>query len=210
MKLTSKQEEANALLGGNATLKRCTKCERVLNAGCFHRSAKEGLKSRCKDCMKAANAARYISNKDHIQAVNAKWLDANREQRAKTAAQWMKANREKAAEATRKWRDANAELARKQVAEYAKKNKPANNERCARRRASCQQAQPQWADKRKMRELYAEAARLSRYAETVYHVDHIIPLNSDLVCGLHAQTNLCILEGKQNSSKGNRYWPDMP
>ena len=36
-----------------------------------------------------------------------------------------------------------------------------------------------------------------------YEVDHIIPLNNDLVCGLHVASNLQIIPQKKNTVKGN-------
>jgi hypothetical protein len=41
-------------------------------------------------------------------------------------------------------------------------------------------------------------------------VDHIIPLKSDFVCGLHCHTNLRVITAEENKAKNNRYWPDMP
>ncbi len=41
-------------------------------------------------------------------------------------------------------------------------------------------------------------------------VDHVVPVNSPLVCGLHVFPNLQLLHQKLNVAKGNRHWPDMP
>ena len=40
------------------------------------------------------------------------------------------------------------------------------------------------------------------------HVDHIIPLISDNVCGLHCWDNLQILEEHLNYKKQNKYQSD--
>ena len=42
------------------------------------------------------------------------------------------------------------------------------------------------------------------------HVDHIVPLQSALVCGLHCEANLEIIPGAANEAKKNYWWPDMP
>ena len=43
----------------------------------------------------------------------------------------------------------------------------------------------------------------------LYEVDHEVPINSDLVCGLNCEANLQIILGQENQRKGNRWWPDM-
>jgi hypothetical protein len=58
---------------------------------------------------------------------------------------------------------------------------------------------PKWADKRKIRMIYKEA-RLKGLT-----VDHIVPLNNQLVCGLHVEYNLRVIPRRDNSSKGNLF-----
>lgn len=41
-------------------------------------------------------------------------------------------------------------------------------------------------------------------------VDHIVPIKSDIVCGLHCIDNFQLMTREDNARKGNRFWPDMP
>lgn len=41
-------------------------------------------------------------------------------------------------------------------------------------------------------------------------LDHIVPLKSDFVCGLHWHGNIQLLSMSENRKKNNRYWPNMP
>jgi len=54
------------------------------------------------------------------------------------------------------------------------------------------------------------SARAFRKYGYDFHVDHIVPLKSPLVSGLHTEANLRLLPGAENRSKHNRFWPDMP
>lgn len=77
------------------------------------------------------------------------------------------------------------------------------------RRAQKLLATPSWVNRRAIRDFYAARKVVSLLMQREFHVDHIVPLVSDFVCGLHVENNLQLLPGPDNQSKSNRFWPDM-
>ena len=79
------------------------------------------------------------------------------------------------------------------------------------RRKKHQQATPKWLspeDKRAIRDIYINAVVASRTTGVQYVVDHIIPLRSDLVCGLHVPWNLRVITQEENLKKSNKLVDD--
>ena len=71
-------------------------------------------------------------------------------------------------------------------------------------------AKPAWANDFFIREAYHLAKLRTLATGYPWHVDHIVPLKSDLVCGLHVEHNLQVIPASENVRKQNFYWPDMP
>lgn len=68
-------------------------------------------------------------------------------------------------------------------------------------------AWPDWCTEHPgFKKIYNEAKRLRRMGRDV-HVDHIVPICSPIVCGLHVPWNLTIMDARANMSKGNHMWP---
>lgn len=101
--------------------------------------------------------------------------------------------------ASAKWRASNIEYHRALVSKWEKKNRDRKNEHRAKRRAIEKSAMPEWADRKKIAKIYQEARKKGLV------VDHDIPLNSPVVCGLHVPENLKLLTEQQNKSKHNKF-----
>ncbi len=94
--------------------------------------------------------------------------------------------------------------------EYRRAQKHIENERLTRRNRAKAGATPAWASISKMRDIYRQAKQISKTTGLQHHVDHIVPLTSNIVCGLHNEFNLRVIPAIDNLKKHNRYWPDMP
>lgn len=130
-------------------------------------------------------AAWRLRNRERLRVHQAKWRAANR---TTARARVAKFNREKGAEYTARYRD---------------KHRARLAERHSKRRAIEIRATPRWANPIAIAEIYTEAQRRKR------EVDHVVPLQSKRVCGLHCEANMRLLTRRQNSKKSNRHWPGM-
>lgn len=159
---------------------------------------------------KERDAAYYQRNKERIKArTNAYYHETRADRRAR-----QKERYEEKKEATlarnRAWADANRDKMNAYHRDYVKRNREKWTAQTAEYRAAKKRATVSWANMFFVREIYAAARKRKELLGGEWHVDHIVPLQSDLVCGLHAEANLCLLPGKANRRKSNSYWPDMP
>lgn len=67
-------------------------------------------------------------------------------------------------------------------------------------------AQPPWASRKAINNIYAEARWMRRHGFDV-HVDHVYPLCGPNFCGLHVPSNLRIVSASDNMAKSNCEWP---
>jgi hypothetical protein len=153
-------------------------------------------KQRCPECQKI-----------HQQ----NWYKRNKKKHKELMQKWYKNNKEKALANMKIWREKNLKLARKKSNENAlkwqRKNKERVNATQAKRRAVKKQALPLWADLNAIKQIYKQAAELTKATGILYEVDHIYPLQSKYMCGLHVENNLQILTKAENSAKRNLIWP---
>lgn len=172
--------------------KHCAKCATTKPVLDFGKNAgrPDGLSVYCRPCTKA-----YMAGKSYDKDRWAERQDAERQR-------------------NRLYREANAERlnanSRANKARIRKERPDIINARNKMRKAAQRQAIPAWADMAQVRLIYSKAKELSEALGVELQVDHVVPLRSRLVCGLHTPANLQLLAADLNHAKRNWHWPDMP
>lgn len=130
---------------------------------------------------------------------------ANKARIAEQYAIYYQANHERMLEKSRRSNARKTKARRHQEQMmWRERNRAHHNAYKAKRRAEKTQATPLWADREIINDFYAEATHFG------LEVDHIVPLRSPLVCGLHWEGNMQLLTSEENLRKKNLRWPDMP
>lgn len=171
--------------------KQCSKCgeEKILSEFSKNKSTKDGHLTKCKCCEK-------LYRKDNYENIAA---------RMKT---YYSDNRKYLCDVQKTYYATNRDVVIVQHATYRKSNRARTNTYVSNYRASKLNATPSWVDNDAIVGMH-ELVTLFKRAGILLHVDHIVPLRGKTVCGLHCEDNLQLLSEHDNTSKGNRHWPDM-
>jgi hypothetical protein len=159
--------------------KYCNSCSTYQSLDNFSND-KDRKSSACKECMKEYQLARRISNPE-------------------VAKQYYIDNKERIKQRVAKYYSFNKGYYQDYLKTYYITNKDSGifREYAAKRRARKLHATPSWANLALIKEIYANAEGM--------HVDHIIPLQGELVCGLHVENNLQYLTPEENLAKSNKF-----
>ena len=76
--------------------------------------------------------------------------------------------------------------------------------------AEWSRTRPPLEDKRVFYDLQTLGRIYTAHLGVQHSVDHIVPLNHPLVCGLHRVANFEVLPLVDNVRKSNNWWPGMP
>lgn len=144
-----------------------------------------------KERVKKYSRGYYQLNKDKHRLLNKLWIDRNKEQYLLSQNTWTSKNLKKVRLSKKKWRE--------------------NNQDTIRAFASTRRAL-QKSSRRLFTELsefvLKEAMSLNILREEItnfnWHVDHMIPLQAESVCGLHVWNNFQCLPQVMNNSKSNK------
>lgn len=199
--------------------KKCGKCGDTKLIGEFNKNkhSKDGHQAYCKSCYKLYMEIYRKTNRDSIILQSKLYREANRDEIRASQKEYYEANRD--AVLSRKQSYSKLYYAANKASigfrnrsygkSYRKINSDKINAKTAIRRASKLQATPLWCNPAAVADFYVASKMFKLYTGDEYHVDHIVPLKSDVVCGLHCESNLQLLLSSDNLSKGNHHWPDM-
>lgn len=176
----------------------CLECE-VLRRSKPEVKAKERenhAKWRYKNAEKVAfKKAEYRANNLEVSRAS------NRKSQAKLRSN--EAYQEKARQYFKKWAKENPEKRTDMRTQWRLSNPDKHAAQAAKRKSYKLRAIPLWANLDAIREIYKLAKQAGK------EVDHIIPLISKHVCGLHVENNLQLLSPIENRRKGNTFDPTI-
>lgn len=177
---------------------------------------------------KEKKRAYYRANKERIKSRSAAWAESHPEKRLEIRRRWNKANPDtkklhshkyiakqrgkdldqwlsRGREVMARLYALNPDKYRRKRLQYAKANPERNRANATRYRAAKMGATPAWANRFLIDEIYSLAMLRTRITGQLWEVDHMVPLCSDIVCGLHVESNLRLVLKSINSGKRNRH-----
>lgn len=173
-----------------STEKFCHRCKTVKLRTEFYKdkTRTDGLYSYCKICTKS-HVRKWELDNPEKRAINAKrWADNNQEKRKQISNDWVTRNKDQHLKICKNWK---------------LKNKGKLSLYSAKRRVAKLNAIPIFANLIEIEKIYVQAAKMRQEGLNV-EVDHIVPLISKQVCGLHVEWNLQIIDATANRKKGNK------
>lgn len=176
-------------------VKRCPVCGETKAVSCFSVSVRGSLVSACKPCVVKRVADWRIRNPDKHAELR----------KRHNAVKVARRNRPRAVGLPKKEADRRYYERVKGTPGYAAKAAA----RIAKRRAIKKNAKVPWANEFFLQEAYLLAKLRTTVTGFPWEVDHIVPLQSGHVCGLHVEHNVQVIPASANKSKGNRTWPGM-
>ena len=150
-----------------------------------------------KEHLKEYRRQYYIKNKKERSIKSKIYREKNKDFIKQLSHNYHKNNADKINAKKKIYREQNKEKIKATIKNWYNKNYHRYLVAKAKRRALIKNALPVFADIKKIREIYKNCPK-------GYHVDHIIPLNNKLVCGLHVEWNLQYLTPSANLSKSNK------
>lgn len=168
-------------------LKECKLCKQVKSVSEYSFRKDSGrYRNECKVCLAARQKLQRVLNGDHVRQIDrdsyARNIESKRQQK-------------------KVYREKYKDIIRERKSLYKKTHRAVVNAANMRRETFKRNASVSWADNSKILSFYTKAKRFEAWLGTSFHVDHIVPLSNEIVCGLHNEFNLQVLTATDNIRK---------
>jgi hypothetical protein len=160
-----------------------------------------------------ARVAAAIYRRENLEAVRARNIEFKRkniEKNRANAREWARANVEANRLRARTWAEQNNARFMARITAYNKAHPELARRSGALRHKAMRAAMISWRDEFIIAEIYDLAKQRTKITGQPWQVDHIVPIRSKIVCGLHVHWNLAVIPARLNRRKSNTRWPDMP
>ena len=162
-------------------LKKCSKCGTwKIRKDDFYKDTRtiDGRVAACKICTTRRNkSARLQDPEAHKKRVN----------------RWYRENKEEVSEKFRLRYASDPEFRKQKLIQFYL------------REERTKVATPSWVRLEELQVFYNQAAKLEHETGEKHHVDHIIPITHDRVCGLNVPANLQVITATENLQKSNKF-----
>jgi hypothetical protein len=159
---------------------------------------------------RAATQRKYAAtHRSKKVAYDREWKQKNKEKLAAQSNARYHANPAKQRDSNRRWRRKNPGKHELGLKNWRTAHPEINLANARARYAAERQAVPLWAGRKRMLAWYAARLAAQELFGVAVQVDHIVPLRSNKVCGLHCEDNMQLLPAVVNAAKSNRVWSDM-
>lgn len=165
---------------------------------------------RCRMCFNQMNRDAYAEKVGGLKPRPKQEPDVLKEKARQYAKKWRDKNPDRAKEVARNYEQRKPEIKLARQRRLREEKRDEYNAYNSAKHSRLRRATPAWCDVFILMEAYRLARLRTKMTGIKWSVDHIVPLNSQIVCGLHSHTNIRVVPLSENSSKGNRWWPDMP
>lgn len=188
--------------------KYCNKCGigKELEAYSTDKRAKDGRQSTCRECTRAYQREKYAIDPEYKarrvakgkriygrKALDPEWMEKERQRKYPLSRAYWEANKDKMRADRLAWGKANRAKLRAILQKY---------------RAAKIQRTPPWLttdDFWMIEEAHRLAVDRTKLTGFAWHVDHVVPLQGDLVSGLHVPWNLQVIPAADNVRKNNKF-----
>jgi hypothetical protein len=194
----------------------CSKCkiEKPVEEFPKDSSKRDGLHNECKGCRKERKVRYNKANSEKQKEYQKEYRKSNPDKIKEYQKDYRKANSDKLKEYDKEHYKKHSDKMKDSSRNWHKVNVDRSRAATGKRRAKKLGATPPWLTKEHLsviRNFYTESKALEKATGIKHHVDHIVPLQGENVCGLHVPWNLQVLTASENIAKSSNYpdeWED--